>query len=30
MTNETNYKPCRLKCNGATKDFPFEFQVDKN
>ena len=30
MTNETNYKPCRLKCNGATKDFPFEFQVHKN
>jgi len=30
MTNETNYKPCRFKCNGATKDFPFEFQVHKN
>jgi len=27
MTNETNYKPCRFKCNGATKDFPFDFQV---
>ncbi len=30
MTNETNYKPCRFKCNGATKDFSFEFQVHKN
>ncbi len=30
MTNETNYKPCLYKCNGATKDFPFDFQVHKN
>lgn len=30
MTNEKNYEPVRLKCNGATKDFPFDFQVYKN
>ncbi len=30
MTNEKNYEPVRLKCNGATKDFPFDFQVHKN
>ncbi len=30
MTNETRYAPCRLKCNGATKNFPFGFQVHKN
>lgn len=30
MTNEKNYKPVRLECNGATKDFPFDFQVHKN